>query len=114
MLRSVLSGFEGLETPALLLSLEHRNSEVRLRAMKLLHGRGALNIGMVERLTEDRGALVRNQAVAALLELGKRLGEEEIKKILITPHKQPRFGLLGLGSAANPDKAGEDSSTSTS
>ena len=44
LLRSVLAGFEGLETPALLLGLKHRNSQVRLRAMKSLHGRGALDI----------------------------------------------------------------------
>ncbi len=108
LLRSVLAGFEGLETPALLLGLEHRNSQVRLRAMKSLHGWGALDIGMAERLTGDSDALVRREAVAALLKLGKPLVEEEIKKILVAPQKQPRSGLLGLGSAAGSDKAGEE------
>lgn len=105
LLRSVLVGFEGLETPALLLGVEHRNSEVRLRAMKSLHDRGELNIGMVERLTGDSDALVRREAVAALFKLGKPLIEEEIKKILVPPPKQPSSGLVGL---ANSDKAGEE------
>lgn len=108
LLWSVLEGFEGLKTPALLLGLEHRNPKVRLRAMKLLHDRGALDIGMAERLTGDSDALVRSEAVAALLKLGKPLVEEEIKKILVPPQKQPRSALLGLGSAAGSDKAGEE------
>jgi hypothetical protein len=108
LLKSVLAGFEGLETPTLLLGLEHGNSQVRLRTMKSLHGRGALDIGMAERLTGDSDALVRSEAVAALLKLGKPLVEEEIKKILVPPQKQPRSGLLGLGSAAGSKKAGEE------
>jgi hypothetical protein len=70
LLKSVLAGFEGLETPKLLLGLEHRNSEVRLYAVKSLHGRGALDIGMAERLTGDSDALVRREAIAALSKLG--------------------------------------------
>jgi len=108
LLRSVLAGLEGLETSALLLGLDHRNSQVRLRAMKLLHGRDALDIGMAERLTGDSDALVRSEAVAVLLKLGKPLVEEEIKKILVPLQKQPRSGLLGLGSAAGSDKSGEE------
>jgi len=108
LLKSVLSGFEGLENSALLLGLEHRNSQVRLYVMKLLHGRGALDIGMAERLIGDSNALVRSEAVKALLKLGKRLVDEEIKKILIPPQKQGMSGLLGLGSVPSSDKAGEE------
>jgi len=108
LLRSVLSGFEGLETSTLLLGLEHRNSQVRLCAMKSLHGRGALDISMAERQTEDDSALVRSEAVKALLELGRPLVEEKIKKILVPPQKQPRSGLLGLGIATSANKAGEE------
>jgi hypothetical protein len=108
LLRSVLEGFDGLETPALLLGLEHRNPKVRLRAMEALHGRGALDIGMAERLSGDSDALVRREAVAALLKLGKLLAEEEVKKILVRPQKQPMSGLLGLGIVAGSDKAGEE------
>lgn len=105
LLRSVVAGFEGLETPELLLGLEHRNSEVRLCAMKSLHGRGALDIGMAERLTGDSSALVRSEAVKALLKLGKRFADEEIKKILVPQQKHGESGLIGL---AFSDKAGEE------
>lgn len=105
LLRSVLSGFEGLETSALLLGLEHRNSQVRLCAMKSLHDRGALNIGMVERLTGDSDVLVRREAIAALFKLGKPLVEDEIKKILTPPQKKPSIGLLAL---AGSDKVEEE------
>ena len=108
LLRSVLSGFEGLETSALLLGLEHHNSQVRLCAMKALHGRGALDIGMAERLTGDSNALVRSEATKALLKLGKRLVDEEIKKILVRPQKLGAPGLIGLGSVASSGKAGEE------
>ncbi|WP_455245328.1 DUF4062 domain-containing protein [Petrachloros mirabilis] len=108
LLASVLSGFDGLETSVLLLGLEHRNSQVRLCAMKSLHDRGALDIGMAERLTGDSNALVRDEAVKVLLKLGKPLIEEEIKKILVLPQKQSRSGLLGLGSTAGSDEAGKE------
>lgn len=105
----VVSGFEGLETPMLLLGLEHRNSQVRLHAMKLLHGRGVLDISMVERLTGDSDVLVRREALAALSKLGRSLVEEEIKKILIKPQKQQhRNALLSLRSAAGSDTEGEE------
>lgn len=108
LLRSVLSGFEGLETSALLLGLEHRNSQVRLCAMKSLNGRDALDIVMAERLTGDSNAFVRNEAVKALLKLGKRLVDDEIQKILVPPQKQSRSGFFGLVGMASSDKTGEE------
>lgn len=108
LLRSVLSGLEGLEPSALLLGLEHRNSQVRLCAMKALHGRGVLDISMAERLTGDSNALVRSEAIKALLKLGKRFFDEEIKKVLVQPQKGGAYGLLALGSVASSDKAGEE------
>ena len=107
LLKSVVAGFEGQGTSELLFGLEHRNSQVRLRAMKTLSGRSALDISMAERLTGDSDALVRREAVKALLKLGKRLVEEEIKKILVQSQKQSTYGILGLGSSAGPDKTGE-------
>jgi hypothetical protein len=107
LLQSVLLGFEGLETSTLLLGLEHSNHQVRLSAMKSLHRRGALEIGMAERLTGDSNALVRSEAVKVLLELGKPLADEEVKKILVPPLKQISSGLLGLG-AAGSDNVGEE------
>nr|VFJ72758.1 MAG: protein of unknown function (DUF4062) [Candidatus Kentron sp. FW] len=108
LLRSVLPGFEGLETSALLLGLEHRNPQVRLHAIKVLRGRNALDIGMAERLSEDSDALVRREAVSVLFKLGKPLVEEEVRKILVQPQKQPRFGELGLISRVTPDEVGKE------
>jgi hypothetical protein len=76
--------------------------------MKLLQSRRALDIGMAERLSGDSDALVRWEAIAVLMKLGKSLADDEVKKILIPVQKQGRSGLLGLGIAAGSDKAGED------
>lgn len=107
LLRSVLVDFDGVESSALLLGLEHRSPKVRLSVMEALHGRGALDIGMAERLSGDSDALVRRKAVAVLLNLGKPLTVEEVKKILVQTQKQPRPGLLGLGIVTDTDKRGE-------
>ncbi len=103
-LRAVLDGFEDLETEALLLGLKHRNAQVRLRAVKVLSKRGSFNHEMAERLFEDSDALVRNEAIATLLKLGRLLTQEEVKKILVPPQKYPSYGLLGGMS----DKRGEE------
>jgi hypothetical protein len=63
---------------------------------------------MAERLSGDSDALVRSEAIAVLMKLGKTLAVEEIKKILVPPQKQASSGLLRLGSVAVSDKAGEE------
>ena len=63
---------------------------------------------MAERLSRDSNPIVRREAVTALLNLGRPLGDEEIRKILVRPQKQPTFDFLGLGNAAGSDKAGEE------
>jgi hypothetical protein len=108
LLRSVLVGFDGLETSDLLLGLEHSNHQVRFNSMKSLLGRGELEIGAAERLIGDSSALVRNEAVKALLKLGKPLIDEEVKKILVPPRKQASSGVLGLVNVADPGKMGEE------
>lgn len=84
MLQAVLDGFENLETEKLLPGLEHRNVQVRLRALKVLLERDSLDAEMAERLSRDRDASIRNEAIVALLKLGRSFTEEEIKTILIT------------------------------
>ena len=83
ILQAVLDGFENVETEKLLRGLEHFNAQVRLRALKVLLGRDSLNEEMAERLFGDTNASVRNEAVMALLKLGRSFTEEETKKILI-------------------------------
>ncbi len=61
-----------------------------------------------DRLLEDHNALVRNEAVKALLKSGKSLGENEIKQILVPPQSQPRSGIFGLGITSESDALGEE------
>lgn len=98
MLQAVLDGFENLETAKLLLGLEHRNTQVRLRTLKVLLERGSLDEERAERLFGDSDASVRNEAVATLSKLGRSFTEKEVRKILVQPQQQ-----LGLGS----DRKGE-------
>lgn len=106
LLRSVLEGFESVETSALHLGLEHRNSQIRLRAMRALHDRDKLDIGMAEQLSGDSDALVRGEAVAILMKLGKPLAEKDIKKILVQPQQNNILWKLA-GSTADSDEAGK-------
>ena len=92
MLQAVLDGFENLETEKLLPGLEHRNVQVRLRTLKILLERGSLDTEMAERLSRDSDASIRNEAIAALLKLGRSFTEEEVKKILITEGDSDKKG----------------------
>ena len=76
--------------------------------MKSLHGRGALDIGMAERLTGDSDALVRSEAVEALLKLGKPLLKRKSRRSWSRHRSKLVSGLLGLGSVAGSDEAGEE------
>jgi hypothetical protein len=107
LLRTVLDGFDGLETSELLLGLEHRSSQIRLSAMKNLHIRSKLNIGLAERLSEDSDVLIRREAIEVLNRYGKTLADDEVKKILNSPQKQPRSLLSGPALTADSDKMGE-------
>ncbi len=108
LLRTALKDFDGLENSALLLGIEHRNSQVRLRAIKSLHNKGAVNVGLAERLATDSDASVRRESITVQIELGKTFADEEVKKILVQPQKQPKSGLLGLASVEDSDKVGEE------
>ena len=92
MLQAVLDGFENLETAKLLLGLEHRNTQVRLRTLKVLLERGSLDEEMAERLFGDSDASVRNEAITILSKLGRSFTEKEVRKILVQPQQQPSPG----------------------
>lgn len=108
LLRSVLVGFEGLNSSQLLLGLEHRNIQVRLRAIEALYDRGELDVNMAERLTLDSEPMVRREAVEVLSKLGRKIAEEEVKKILTSTKKQSRSAFLGLGIAGSSDTSGDE------
>ena len=86
ILQAVLDGFEYLETEALLLGLEHRNSQIRLQALRVLLERNLLDREIAERLLEDSDVLVRNEAIVVLSNIGRSFSQEEIENILITTH----------------------------
>lgn len=108
LLNSVLSDLEELETPTLLLGLEHRNSQVRLSSMKALSDRDELQTDRTERLLGDNDALVRAQAVQILLKSDRSLAKDEVKKILVSPETKPRSSLLGLSLSRQSDEVGAE------
>ena len=93
ILQAVLNGLENVETEKLLRGLEHLNAQVRLRALKVLLGRASLDEERIEHLSRDRDASVRNEAIAALLKLGRSFTEEEVKKILIAERGSDTKGV---------------------
>ena len=108
MLQAVFDGFENLETAELLPGLVHRHAQVRLRALKVLLGRGSLDNERAERLSGDSDASVRNEAITALSKLGRSFTEEEVKKILVRPQPQFGLGLPGIFAGSGSDRKGEE------
>lgn len=88
-LRSVLNDIDTLETTTLLLGLEHRNVHVRRRSFDVLLIRGAIDQETAERVCQDADASLRNDAIAALLRLGKSFTDDDVKDILTRPPKRP-------------------------
>ncbi len=95
ILTDVLDGFDDLETGLLLLGLEHRNVQVRLRALRVLRVRGSMEREQAERLTKDSDALVRYEAIGTLSKLGHVFNEDEVKEILAPRRSYGLFGMLG-------------------
>lgn len=106
-LHEVLNGLDNLETEALIPGLGHRNAQIRLRTIQVLHDRDALDHNMIEKLLEDSDASVRNEAVMILINLKKSFTEDEIRKILVQPKKQPIYSIFGVDTTSSPDRNGE-------
>ena len=87
-LQAVLDGFGNMENSDLLPGLKHRNAHVRLRTLRIMLERDSLDSTMAEQLSEDTDALIRYEAITALLKFGKSFTKEEIKKILVRPQSQ--------------------------
>ena len=107
-LQEIINGFDNLETETLLLGLEHGNAQIRLRTLEVLLGRDALDSTMIEKLLEDSHASVRNEAVMALIKLGRSFKEEEIIRILLQPQNQDGNSNIGRIIASYADMTGED------
>ena len=97
-LRPVLDAFEGASTSILKNGLAHRNAQVRLEALRALSERGAIGQEIAERMCGDRNALIRREAVTALLGLGKALTVDEVQVILVDSEEQGTSGFLGTQS----------------
>lgn len=105
ILHDVLTVFSKLETNQLQNGLEHQNSEVRLRSLRVLNERDALSNDIAEKLTTDTDSTIRYEAVRILVKRGKKLSDDEAHEILVKPQK--KYGLGILGTVRNADKEGE-------
>ena len=107
-LQEIINGFDNLETEKLLLGLEHGHAPIRLRTLEVLLGRDALDSTMIEKSMEDSHASVRNEAVMALIKLGRSFNGEEIKRILLQPENQDGNSNIGKTIASYADMTGEN------
>jgi hypothetical protein len=105
ILHNVLDGFGKLEIDQLQAGLEHRNSEIRLRSLRVLNKKGALSTEIAEKLSNDSDSTVRYEALSILVGLGKTYSDKEAREILVKPQKQYGIGLLG--GVSRSDKEGE-------
>ncbi|MDE0400244.1 MAG: DUF4062 domain-containing protein [Candidatus Poribacteria bacterium] len=104
ILQAVLEGFDGMKTALLLTGLEHPNSQVRLHALNILFERNELSQDLAEQLCKDREISIRDLAIKVLLQLGKSLNQEEIKRILTPPKARVGRSLFKAVAPAVSDK----------
>ena len=112
LLNDALEGVYGLQTEELLNGLEHRNGKVRLRALRVLGGRGVITGEIAKELRQDGDAAIRFEALTIHESHGEAISTEEAKNILVKPQKGssylPSFGLFPSSlSSVIPDKKGE-------
>ena len=94
-----------LDDEILLRGLSHRNSLVRTKVVKLLHGRRALAATVAETLLNDSDAEVRFEALQALVAGGRSYSVEQAKAVLV--RKNPAPTGLGLFALSRSDTEGE-------
>lgn len=104
LLDALFESNESLQIALLLRGLDHRNAEIRRITARLLRLRRALREETADQLTSDNDAGVRFEALQALIDAGRKVSEEEAKKVLVRP---VRGTLLGFGSAPSLDTIGE-------
>ena len=90
----------------LLASLEHRNAQIRLCALKLLVHREAFNLQPLERMCTDADASVRYEALMSLSARGKSFTEDEARTILVVPKKRTVLGIPSKTSDLDVDFTG--------
>ena len=97
---------ENADSRDLLASLEHRNAQIRLSALKLLVHREALNLQALKRMCTDTDASVRYEALMSLSDRGKSFTEDEARTILVVPKKRTLVGFLAKTSDLDIDLIG--------
>ena len=107
LLEKVLEGFKNLDSTTLQRGLDHRNSRVRLEALKVLLDRCDLDQQELEPFLQDGDASIRNEAVMALTRLGRSFGIDEVRKILVLPEREPQLSFMGVTMPQVPDVEGE-------
>jgi hypothetical protein len=85
--------------------LRHRNALVRKTVVKLLQRRRALVASIAEPLLNDDDAMVRFEALQALVASGRNYSVEQAKAVLV--RKNPAQAGLGLFAMSQTDIAGE-------
>ena len=106
-LQRVLGKFNELSTEKIRIGLDHRNALVRLKALGILLARKALSYDDICRMTDDRDAYVRNEAISALSAINRSPTPEEVKRILTQPTHRHAGGLLSTISYQSSGKQGE-------
>ncbi len=81
------------------LGLEHRNSQLRSNSLRILNGRGEIELVELNHFLDDPDVSIRSQAIMNLENKGQELPEEQVKKILTTPGKST--SLFGTARAKN-------------
>ena len=94
VLQAVLGGFQDLDTPSLITTLQHRNTQVRLRALEVLGQRQAIDWELAEQLCENDDVHVRLEAIKVLEDLGKAFSEDDVKRILVRSAGQESIWAL--------------------
>ncbi len=104
ILQPVLDRFYSLPSDKLLIGLEHRSSEVRLAALKVLQKRNEIDDVLAIKLSKDSNASIRYESFMILIDNGTPLSISDAHRILIKPHQQNSL----LGEKNSFDMAGND------
>jgi len=112
LLHEVLGDLSGVEIGQLREGLNHRNSDVRLRALTALGDRDQVTTETVKKCCLDNNAKIRFEALCIRESKGEMIPEDEVKKILVQPKKQPFLGSLlsaaPARSLSDSDSEGEE------
>ena len=93
ILAPTLKGFGDLEDEVLRNGTTHRNEQVRLRCLEILHKKNQITEPELERLLNDDDPEIRNRALRVLVEQGRLFSNEDVKNALVRTSQHQ--GLLG-------------------